>query len=302
MRLKQIKKTLEEIIPELQVNVNQTVINNTKYTSLDNLKSFRRVVLKLIANNIFFDRATELLATPITQFDNDVMHLDPSVAKPIVQNIDSLKNAAIELNNILGELVGPINDNSVFIKLSEINDLSDLAASTEAFNKIFSQLILDKEIGGHIKIEEVESGSIWLEIGVGTAKALALISSIAFSAALAYRELAKARYIDERRRTLKIKNDNLDDLKKAQKIMIDQLIETEAHNINSQHFSTENPERIERIKLALNLLSSEFSKGAEIHPGLNAPPEVSELFSDFKNLLGVNPNVKGISNKNKEDQ
>jgi len=297
MRLKQIKQTLENVIPDLQIKIDQVVINGVKYTRLENLKAFRRAVLWLIGNNVFFDLAQNLLNSEVMQFTEEGINLEPQSAKLIIQNAESLRNAAMELNKILGGIVGPIKENSILIKLPEVKDLNDLAASAEAFNKILSQVILDEEIGGQIQIESVESGSIWLEIFVGSVKAVSLIAAIAYSAALAYREIQKGLYISESRRTKKIENDQLEALQKAQQLLLNHLIEAEAQNINAEFFSNDSPERIERIKLAINILSVEIQKGAEVKPSLNAPSEISKLFPDFKNLLALVSRVKEIPDR-----
>ena len=297
MRLKKIKQILDEVIPDLEIKIGQVTINAIKYTRIENLKPLRKSILKLIGNNIFFDQAQNLLNSEIMQFAEDGINLEPHVAKKLIEEIEALKKAAFELKKILGYLVGPTKENSIFLKLSEIKDLNDLSESANNFHKAFSQIIFDEEIGGQIKIEDVENGSIWVEIFVGSVKAVSIIGAIAYSAALAYREIQKGRYISETRRTKKIQNDQLEALVNAQKLLLDHLIDAEAQNINAEFFSSDNPERVERIKLSISLLSNEINKGAEIKPALNTAEEVAKFFTDFKNLLGLVSRIKEIPDK-----
>ena len=76
------------------------------------------------------------------------------------------------------------------------------------------------------------------------------------------------------------------------------MLNAEATHINSEHFQNNSPENIERIKNSIKIFSELIDKGAEIHPALIAPEQVSNLFPDIKNLLGLESKIKRISEGN----
>ncbi len=297
MRLTKIKKTLDEVLPHLKVSAREVIINGTAYTELGNLIELRNSILKLIAENVFFEEATAILQTEIFEFSKDTNNLDHATARNIITNVEALRRAAYHFKNALDEAIPQEKGNTVYIKLPEIRDFKDLAISAEQFNLILSQLILNDEIGGDIKIEMVENGSIWLEVFVGSAKAASIIGAVAYSSALAYREIQKGRLIAETRRSRQIRNDKQQKLEEAFEIMLDELMEAEAFHINSTHFSNDDPERLLRIKHVIKLLSEEMSKGAEVAPSLTAPEEIKKMFPEIKELQTMVSRIKEIMNK-----
>lgn len=301
MRLKEIKQTLEEVIPQLKISAEGVTINGSKFTRLSNLKEIRKAILKLIANNVFFEFATKLWDTEISNFSDDQITLDPSTASNIVVDINKLEGSAREFYSSLQDIVLDSKENTVYIKLATVNDLNDLSNTASVFSTIFSQIILEEEIGGQIKIESVENGSVWIEVFVGSIKAVSIIGAIAYSAALAFREIQKGLYISESRRTRKLDNDKIEYLQTAQKLLLDDLIDAEAHHINAEYFTKDNPERIARIKNVIGMLSEEMNKGAEVRPSLKASLDTTKLFPDMKNLLTMVSRIKEITNKKSED-
>lgn len=73
------------------------------------------------------------------------------------------------------------------------------------------------------------------------------------------------------------------------------MIESEATNIYNENFKGDNPEQIERLKHSIKLLSEQIDKGAEIHPALNAPENVKNLFPDTKNIATIESKIKKLN-------
>lgn len=70
----------------------------------------------------------------------------------------------------------------------------------------------------------------------------------------------------------------------------------EAVHISSEHFHENTPENIERIKNSITTFADLIGKGAEIHPALVAPENVSNLFPDPTKLIGVESKIKRLAN------
>ena len=96
---------------------------------------------------------------------------------------------------------------------------------------------------------------------------------------------------------MKIKNESLKEIQEAQKKELDLIIDAEANQLYVENFTTEgNNEQIERLKLSVKLLSEQLDKGAEVHPALNTPEKVSNLFPDMKKLESVESRIKKLTN------
>jgi len=186
-------------------------------------------------------------------------------------------------------------ENSISIKISKVRDLDDLYKAAQDFNIIFSQLILNEKIGGSLGIKNVENGSIWLDVFVGTPLAVSVIGSLTWAAAVVYKKVQEGRVFAEYVKSLKIKNDSLSDMRSAQDLLLKSMIEIEARNIETQYFSDGNNEQLERIKNSISLLASQIEKGSEVHPYLNAPEDVKNLFPDMKKLPQIESKIPRLS-------
>ncbi|MEQ8561190.1 MAG: hypothetical protein RID18_06750, partial [Cytophagales bacterium] len=84
----------------------------------------------------------------------------------------------------------------------------------------------------------------------------------------------------------------------AQKKQLELLVQTEAKIISDEYYKETNPEDLERLKHSIVTVSELINKGLEIHPSLNTPEQVSNLFPDFKNLNLIESRTKLLNNDN----
>ncbi|KAF0178855.1 MAG: hypothetical protein FD161_1614 [Limisphaerales bacterium] len=83
--------------------------------------------------------------------------------------------------------------------------------------------------------------------------------------------------------------------------MLALLVEGEAKNIAAEHLKGEvSPETLERVKFSLREFSAMIEEGAEIHPALQAPESVKNLFPNFKDLMGIESRTKLIEDEKKD--
>lgn len=74
------------------------------------------------------------------------------------------------------------------------------------------------------------------------------------------------------------------------------MIQAEAEHIESEHFKNKAPENIERIKNSITTFADLIGRGAEIHPALVAPENVTNLFPDPTKLISVESKIKRLAN------
>ena len=102
--------------------------------------------------------------------------------------------------------------------------------------------------------------------------------------------------LEQQVRGLKVKNDSLEDILKAQKAETKLMISAEAQHIDSEHFKEKAPENIERIKNSITTFADLIGRGAEIHPALVAPENVTNLFPDPTKLINIESKIKKLAN------
>ena len=186
---------------------------------------------------------------------------------------------------ILKELYQEEDDEStIYIRMPKIKDLEDLSKKSKLLHAAISQSILDPSIKGNIKVKSYDIGSLWITVTVGSAQAVKLIGGIVWAAAVIRKKKRQFKTFEQHVKCLDIKSDSMEDLKDAQKKQLDLSLKAEANNLVAQFYKGNDAEKTERIKYSIKQISDLMDKGVEIHPALNAPKEVEDLFPDFEHL------------------
>lgn len=295
--LKQIKLQLQDIIKKLEWKSNDVNLggNNGVVTQLSGLNNIRSVVNDISTLHLFDNIATSLKESVIFTTANNEMNIQVKEGREIVNNLNTLKTLSTNFLNILLKTVPEEDVNSINIKLPNVNDFDELSKVAREIHLGLTQVILNKEINGQTKIVSVENGSIWFNVFVG-ASAVTVIASLTWASAVIYKKIQEGKLLAEQVRGLKVKNDSLEDILKAQKAETETMIQAEAEHIASEHFKENIPENIERKKKSITTFADLIGRGAEIHPALVAPENVSNLFPDPTKLIGVESKIKRLTN------
>lgn len=236
-----------------------------------------------------------LKSSIIFTFSNDEMNIQHSEGNLINSSLTQLKTLSQNFQEILLKTVPNENINSINIKLPQVNDFDELSKVAREIHISLTQVLLNEEVNGETKIVSVENGSIWFNVFVGET-AVFVVASIAWAAAVIYKKIQEGRLLEQQVRSLKVKNDSLEDVLKAQKAETDLMIQAEAEHIQSEHFKLNAEDNIARIKNLISTFAELIGKGAEIHPALVAPENVSNLFPDTSKLLGLESKIKRLAN------
>ncbi len=293
--LKTIKYRLKKLLEKLNWKSEQIAEKNQTMLKLSGLIQLRQTINEFQDLNLFDNYANFLKTSVIFTTGDDEMTVQHSAGSAVIHNLTSLKTLSENFLNILNKVLPEEDKNSVNIKLPPVDDFNQLSEVSRKIHIALSQVLYSDEIKGQTKIVSVENGSIWFNVFVGST-ALTLVASLAWSAAVIYKKMQEGKLLAEQVRGLKVKNDSLQDILNAQRAETELMIEAEAEHINSEHFKKNAPENIERIKNSITIFAELIGKGAEIHPALIAPEDVSNLFPDTKNLIGLESKIKRITN------
>ncbi|MDA3897485.1 MAG: hypothetical protein PF482_15220, partial [Desulfobacteraceae bacterium] len=247
-------------------------------------------VLPFFENEIKFITNSKLYSTSQSTFTirNDIGY-------SIYKTAEYLNNASEALSKVLEVMNPNIEENSIFILLPCTNDFKALVNNLTAFEKSINQVISNDTIKGQLRIKRWESGSFWVELMLGSQAAVSLIAAIAWSATVISKKYKESQLIEQHVRSLEIKNESLQDLLEKQKEVNSLLIQNEVKNIQVKHFgSNEDNENFERLRLTTKTFAELIQKGSEVHPALNAPEEVQNVFPNFKKLGSIVSQIKQI--------
>jgi hypothetical protein len=186
------------------------------------------------------------------------------------------------------------DETSIAIKLPPLTSFSDLSKVATDFKKAIEIPLLDSKIESDLNIKTAEPGSIWLMVGVGTTIAVNLIGGIAWAAAVIKRKNAEANIFTQHARTLELKNEQIELYVDAQKTQLENVLQNEAEAIAAKHYSAQEPETIERLKLSISTVADLIEKGAKILP-TSKSDDVKQLFPEYGKLSLIESAIKKIS-------
>lgn len=295
LSLKEITRRLQNIYPLLNWISESTTVNNTTYYNISSLNTLRNVLLDLESMGIFENLVSKLTSSVIFTTGNDSLRIQSTENSAINSDMRLLKTLIENFLEVLHQTVPQENIDSINIKLPPVNDFDDISKVTREIHLAITQVIYEPEIGGQTKIESVENGSIWFNVLVGSA-AVSIIASMVWSAAVIYKKIMEGKLLSEQVRGLKVKNESLEDILKAQKLETELVLQAEAEFVYSKHFKDNTPENIQKIKNSISTFADLISRGAEIKPALMAPEEVSNLFPDATKLISLESKIKKLSN------
>lgn len=293
--LKQIKSRLQKTLKKFVWKGESITQADQTMFSFTGLTNIREVITDIEGLGLFKNLTDVLKQSIIFTTAKDGMIVQRSEGAVIQTNLNQLKTLATNFQEILLNTVPDESIESINIKLPPINDFDELSKVSREIHISLTQVLLNDNINGQTKIVSVENGSIWLNVLVGTT-AVTLVASLTWAAAVIYKKIQEGRLLEQQIRSLKVKNESLEDILKAQKAETALMIQAEAEHIQSEFFQNNPADNIERIKNSISTFADLISKGAEIHPALVAPESVSNLFPDPTKLIGLESKIKRLAN------
>src|SRR2546423_490694 len=92
-----------------------------------------------------------------------------------------------------------------------------------------------------------ENGSLWLYLALDSLTAVALVGSIAWSAAVVRKKILEGSILKKQVEAMKIKNDALAAVREGVEQQIELLMQAEGRAIYDRYFSGDNPEQMQRL-------------------------------------------------------
>ncbi len=300
MRLKEIERILQNVdFKEVRISIEDGHLAKPDLTNISAFKEFIEIIEHI---EVYEEEIKYLKNSSIYKTTHNKLELTKKEAHQILSTSNYLINSTQSLIKVFKKLLPDSNEQSISIKLPEPADFEALNKTMSIFQKTISQVVVNDEINGVTKVNNWEFGSFWIEIILGAQAAVALISSIAWSAAVISKKFNENKVLEQTVRSMEIKNDSLTDILESQKKMTSQFVENEAQSILDSHFSKKEPEQFERLKSAIKTFAKLIQEGAEIHPSLVAPEKVQNLFPNYKKLDTITTKIKQIEDKSTEDE
>jgi len=283
MKLSEIKYILENNLEDLEHSFIDPKGSNSIAYTIKNLTNFRKAINNIEVTNTFEKAISGIKKSLIFSNPYDEMNLNPREYNTLDIITQRIIDTGYTLINAIDNIIPKESENIINIKLAPTtSNFFDLIKDLETLEKALSQIVFYPGVEGKLEIEAFEPGSKWIKILVGSLFSVQIIGIAAWSGAVVSKKIKEGEELEQLIRTRQMENDYVEQLIKANDVYVKNLIEAEAKQIQNSEFKEDDPERLERIKLTIKLFSELINKGTEIHPALNAPEKVDNLFP--KNL------------------
>lgn len=285
-RLIVIRKVIELVEPLLVVK-STGIPKDSNNHKLSGILNAQNGLLKLKQYNLFEDEIQELQNTlSFFDFASDEMIVDQNMAGQIRSKISAIRNNLVYSKKLLLQIAPEEKNNSIIFKLPSNITLDVLSDLFDDLNKALEQLIVNETIQGKIEFHGFESGSSWINVGLGTGTALMLICNIVN---LVYDRKERAQRIETinmMNNDLKMSFETKEDIVKKYREQIDLLHQQELQKIRDDFgFPEDDHEMPKRLEHAVQKLEKWMNLGLEIHPSLAEPKETQIMFPDAQPFL-----------------
>ncbi|MBA6157024.1 hypothetical protein H3Z83_10890 [Tenacibaculum sp. S7007] len=294
MKIKELKILLKEVLIDLDYKYEEGKQGNSLMSVFSNLDQFRNGINALESSDLLKKEITNVRKSSIFTTAKDFVNLNASEGRQLNAKLEELKRIVSSVSQSIDQIGGKTEENTVSIKLPEVRDFEDLSKFSSEFHKVLNQSIVNDEIKGEVRIDSVENGSIWLDVYLGSAAAVSLIGGLTWASAVVFKKIQEGRIIQKHVESLGVKNESLKEIQVKQKEALSLMINAEANNLYNENFKNENNEQVERLKLSIKMMSDLIDKGAEIHPALNQPEKVKNLYPKMTNLKTLESKIKKI--------
>jgi hypothetical protein len=299
MNLRKLLNNLEQIGKNEKLDLSKLLLvgDTTRGNYiLKNINRFKKL-LEAIQDVPLFQAEKEILSkSPIWNTTKDFIAVDPLEYGPSINAAFRISSGIGALIAALGETLPKVDEFTLAIKLPPLKTLSEAEAYLGDLDKVFSQNLLNTTIEGKVELKDWQPGSFWLEVWIGTAAAMALLAAMSWAAVTIVKKMREAQIFHEFSKSIAIKNETSEELKRAVSEQIDLMLHSESKRLAEVHFAKDqNNEQVERLRVGIKTFVELIDKGAEIHPALCAPEKVENLFPDVSKLLIPNNQTKLIS-------
>lgn len=270
--------------------------NRIRINNLNNLSE----VMSLLKNFKHF----EIELKNLRNYDVfDIMHGETITMNQISFNafnstVKQLRDKVFLSLSIIDSIMVSTDEKTLCIKLVEHVSLKDFAAELELLDSIIMQVITHKDINSSYKFSSFDIGSSWVNIIVGTTVAFNLLAGLVWSSCVIRKKWNEGSLLEETVKSMQIKNESLEDIRLANKKLLDELANKEAENLMSEYNleDTDN-EYKKRLIHSIIELAKLINDGVQIQPALMAPEESKNLFPNYEKLDFIESKTKLIENK-----
>lgn len=231
------------------------------------------------------------------QSPNGEARMEASVFNKFKTIIEYIQRETVSISILLAKQLPAQNENSLTIELPNYELYSDLAEGIKSIEKIF-QLALPDKAKDQIKIQNFDSGSLWLEIGLMSSVSLCFIGGMVKVVSNIFVKIQQAKISQQQVEEAVSDSKQRQAVKEALKNKLIKDLESDSISfLNSQGEDDPSPERINEVAKAFEMLGDLMDQGANFTPAYNALETVKEAFPNQEFVKSLPTTAKQIASR-----
>lgn len=243
------------------------------------------VMVKIKALNAWRQHLQQLAIDPhlgslIKPLQDTVLYQQPvdytKIRQDEWQQIASLNNNLVQalqaISHWMSHWIPDAHEDAIRICLPKTICLDQFSRLLRKLHLVFNHILYLTKSATPYRVQGLWPGSTWIQI-VLSASSIPILASMLWSASIIYKKIQECRILEQQIRALKIKNESLNDVLKAQEHATQLLIEAEVARIKELHFRNATPEELERIKNSITIFVDLIQKGTTLYPTIHMPDD-----------------------------
>jgi len=297
MRLQDLIEKIESLIPLLNVRYEKSDTNGLVFIS-GHVKAVKSI-LEIEELGILKDLIGDLRQIDSVFTDRtDRIKINVNTYNSFESQVMLIRECCISIVEASKLSLNVQNETTLSIKAPKLDDLKKFAKFIEKIDKSFNQLVVNEYTKGKVVLSGIESGSMWINVDVGTITNVMLVGSAVWSAAVIRKKVYEGNLVQSKVEALNIQNDALKIIKDGLEKEVNAVCDSEARQLLKENgIENNDPEFLERAKYSIKMFAEIINEGAQIHHSLMAPEKVSNLFPDYNKIDTVESKIMRIEDR-----
>jgi hypothetical protein len=228
---------------------------------------------------------------------DDKMQVTPSIHSQIKEAISIVNEKIDGYLNLIDNSIPKQEENVISVKLPSYSDLNDLSDFFKNLNIALRSGLMNDKIKGSYQLKNFDTGSMWVDLLIG-GSVLHFFGKLIETAQNIQQKSIQTQQMRVQLRTLEVQQEALEQVKTALDTQINAVVEGEIKNLTGD--KKFDPEALGELKLSIKTFSELIHEGAQFHPPLDAPQEVTQSFPQvpsISQLEGTTGFLEDLSSK-----
>ena len=274
MQLKESLITIKRNLPLLQF-IAQNAPNNQH--QIDGAIKLRQALNEFDSINAFKPDIDAIRSkTPLFETESNRVFIDQATFPEFGSLMTKIYSNAVTILQFWEDIVTKRED-AIDIKLPVARTFGDLENIVKDLKLSIETTLNAIRIEHKLEIITAEPGSIWLQVALGTSIAVQFIGQICQKATKIMMEFAKVKSFREYARTLKLGNDEMENLIARSEKATDLYLESLAEDLLKENHNEATQEIKNYIQFSIRTIADLMEQGAKFLPE-SSKPEITNSF------------------------